>query len=355
MNGSATIRTGNVLNLNAAALSSPATLTFANNPTLNVQNNLTITNYLFQGTGFTLGSGSPYVSSPGLSQTGMTTSVTLGPGSSLTYDVGTLSTAGSFEFGQQAITLNGGTFAATLPSAQATLTNAINVPAAGGTIAFYNGWTGSSAVFSGQVNLAGPLNIYDVAGNGNLSLAGPIVVNQSAPGVRGFSSPAYTNIGTISGVISDGPGTYHNPVVFSPKYIIGGWNPVPNVTNVNSYSGGTIVDSCPTTPRKAPRAALIVAPAATLGSGNLTVLPGGSVILQGGLGNLGASATIYRANSSSEAAVVNVGGAMFPAAASSLAPNAAGVLALEGNHSETINMATGGQRQHVLRLAGRRG
>ena len=110
VNGNATIQTGNALSLAASALSSPATFGLAGRPTLNVQGNLRITNYLFQGTGFTLGSGNPYVSSPGLSQTGITTSVTLGPGTGLTYNVGTLSTAGSFEFGQQAITLNGGTF-----------------------------------------------------------------------------------------------------------------------------------------------------------------------------------------------------------------------------------------------------
>ena len=190
------------------------------------------------------------------------------------------------------------------------------------------------------------MNIYDAAnygnGNGNLSLAGPIVVNQSAPGVRGFSSPAYNNFGAINGVISDGPGTYHNPVVFSFKCISGGWNPVPNITNVNSYSGGTIVDSSAYDTDQNNSGAAHRCPRRHLGSGNLTVLPGGSVILQGGLGNLSASATIYSANSSSEAAVVNVGGATFAAAASSLAPNAAGILGLEGNHNETINMAAAG-------------
>jgi autotransporter-associated beta strand protein len=184
IDGNATLQSGHYtfqLNANGATAS---TFTFANTPTITnatYYGQSTISNYLFKGTGFTLldnhttsgGGGALYISSPGVSQTGMTTGVTL-DGSSLIYDVGTLFAPASFEFGQQAISVNGGTFSFFAGYGQpGTLTNAINLNAAGGTLV---GTGAGRSIFSGPVTTAGPLSVSYAALTGGLSGAGAVTL-----------------------------------------------------------------------------------------------------------------------------------------------------------------------------------
>jgi autotransporter-associated beta strand protein len=197
--------------------STGSTFTLANTPTITNSTGygkMYIRNYVLQGTGFTLldnhtssGGGNPLIIySPGLSQTGMTTSVTL-DSSSLVYDVNTLSSPASFEFGQQAINISGGSFTfntATSGYGQTgTLTNAINVDSNGGTLAGDN--TVASSVFSGPVNTIGTLNVSEavltgaITGGGTVALEGDNNNNNANSGVILRSAATVTNDFTVTG------------------------------------------------------------------------------------------------------------------------------------------------------------
>ena len=336
IDGNATIMSGHSMFI-LDSQGTGATVTFANTPTItNITNygNLPIRNYLLQGSGFNLlgtGSTAPtnqfWVYSPNTSQPGMNTSVTVGSMATLNYDVGTLATAGSFAFGQQAINVvNGGVFLFSAAGQTATLTNAINVPASGGGLQS----SAATAVFGGQVNLSGPLTL------NNAYLSGPMIVNQSAPAVLSIVSPQNTALGYLNGVISDGAGSYKNPVFFKP------FNATCNVTAVNTYSGGTVIDSCAQDTGQGSEGRVVVSSTASLGSGNLTVLPGGKIALLGGLNNLGSGAFVYSSNSSTEAATVAFGASTFTTVAARLSGNDTGILGLEGTHSEAVNLAAVG-------------
>jgi autotransporter-associated beta strand protein len=266
VNGNTTFFSGhNRFVLDAAGTGN--TFTFANTPTLtndtgydNSQpgyggdSGFTIANYTWRGTGFNLvsaGTGDPlHILTPGTSVTGLTTSVTVtGSTTTLIYDVGTLSASGSFEFGQQAINLAGGTFsfhAGYMPTATATLTNAINVNSSGGTLTGLDGYYNATCTtFSGPVNAAGPLSVsyavlsggltgsgavtltavqYQAGGNAGVILATPSTVPNS---ITTADAGLYTLGSSDNG--SAGVSTFSGPVS-----IFGGGN-----LNVSAGAGGT--------------------------------------------------------------------------------------------------------------------
>ena len=247
-------------------------------------------------------------------------------GGSTTLSVGLLASPTNIQYGSSLV-LNGGnvtftTIAGSNLGANATFTTPITVLAGGGE--FEPNTTTTQSIAS-NINLGGPFGIGDP--NSSALYPGVITVAQSAAGTPALVAPFDqsgsdgTGSLTLSGNIVDGAGSFKNPLILrcsgNATWSISGTG--------NTYGGGTVVDFTGAIQHDEPQNYCIVSVAAnsSLGTGNLTILPGGRIQLAGS-GNLAAGATVNLIGNSTAAASIEVSYNGLP----SFTANSSGVLAL---------------------------
>ena len=224
----------------------------------------------------------------------------------------TLSSAGTIAastLGTGLVTLNGGG----LNDNGAVAGTVLNPVALNGLVQFGYGVTlsGSMTLGSGP---PGPVGLFALGGNGN-SIS-PLVVN---------------------GVISDSNPAHPNPLVLGSAY----WAMTFSPSAGSTYAGGTVVDQTGNGVQSSSNqyggnyAGITVGASGVLGTGGLTVLPGGRIRLAAAT-NLASTASISMSSNSVANAVV----ALAYNAVPNLTSNSSGIIGIDAANSAITTEAT---------------
>ena len=235
--------------------------------------------------------------------------------------------AGNYVFGKDAagvnpgtITLNNGggfsfspnTTAGTLQ--EMTFSNPFVVNAGGGALYGIEG-TNTHVTFTGNLTLGGPLEVNDGlpnSGRGSnsstppLSIGNPMTLKRYARAVM-YETQYNSRSVNITGNLMDEFPAAPTPLVLLPYTSNGGSITIANPSaGGNTYAGGTVVDYCGNMRHQGFHLSrVVVSNTATLGTGSLTVQPGGRILLMS-TQNVAAGATISVNGNAMAAGVVSV-------------------------------------------------
>ena len=191
--------------------------------------------------------------------------------------------------------------------------------------------------FAGPIELGGRMKIEHATNAGPASKAiqvGPVTLDQSQPGTLGmlagdFNSDRYGDMAQFLGKVVDGPGDAGNPLILS-NYAGSAW-----MGNAGStYAGGTIIGYCGIGMNGQDywRPRICIEPDARLGSGDLTIEPGGCVLLTSPT-NLSPDAVVTIRSSPVADGVLDLGFDELP----KISKDSHGVIAFDGNDFDAFD------------------